>query len=110
MKKYNLSEFWRGWFIGNFEPSILKTDQFEVGVLTHTKGEVWPKHDHALHTEYNLLLKGKMSICGETINEGEFFIISPNEVADPVFLEDCTVLCIKTPSVPGDKYEVDSNN
>jgi len=106
MKKHNLTEFWRGWFIGNFEPSILKTDQFEVGVLTHAKDEVWPKHYHAKHTEYNLLLKGKMLICGEIINEGEFFTIFPNEVADPVFLEDCTVLCIKTPSVPGDKHEV----
>ena len=106
MKKCNLSEFWRGWFIGNFEPSVLKTDQFEVGVLTHAKDEVWPKHYHAQHTEYNLLLKGKMLICGEIINEGEFFIMFPNEVADPVFLEDCTVLCIKTPSVPGDKHEV----
>jgi hypothetical protein len=45
-----------------------------------------------------------MIICSETINEGEIFIIEPNEIADPEFLEDCTVLCIKTPSMPGDKY------
>jgi hypothetical protein len=106
MIKHNLSEFWRGWFIGNFEPSILKTDQFEVGMLTHIKGEKWPKHYHAQHTEYNLLVKGKMAICNEVINEGEIFVLNPNEVADPEFLEDCLVLCIKQPSVPGDKHEV----
>ena len=106
MKKHNVSDFWRGWFIGNFEPSILKTEQFEVGVLTHAKGEVWPEHYHKVGTEYNLLLKGQMIICGETIHEGEIFILKPNEIADPVFLEDCVVLCIKTPSLPGDKYEV----
>ena len=106
MIKHNLSEFWRGWFIGNFDPAILKTDQFEVGLLTHTKGEKWPKHYHALHTEYNLLVKGKMNICGETINEGEIFILNPMEVADPEFLEDCLVLCIKQPRAPGDKQEV----
>lgn len=106
MKKHELKDFWRGWIIGNFEPSILKTDVFEVAVLTHKKDEVWAKHYHKLGTEYNVLLEGKMRICGEEINKGEIFILEPNEVADPVFLEDCTVLCIKTPSVPGDKYEV----
>jgi quercetin dioxygenase-like cupin family protein len=106
MKKHNLSEFWRGWFIGNFEPALLKTDQFEVGMLTHTKGEVWPKHYHAKHTEYNLLVKGQMIICGQTINAGEIFVLEPNEIADPEFLEDCLVLCIKQPSIPGDKHEV----
>jgi quercetin dioxygenase-like cupin family protein len=53
-----------------------------------------------------VLIKGKMTICGEEINEGDLFILEPNEVAEPVFLEDCTVLCVKTPSVSGDKYEI----
>jgi len=102
----NINEFWRGWFIGNFDPAVLKTDHFEVGLLTHLKDEKWPKHYHAQHTEYNLLVKGTMKICGKTINEGELFILEPNEIADPEFLEDCTVLCVKQPSIPGDKYEV----
>jgi len=106
MIKRNLTEFWRGWVIGNFDPALFKTDAFEVGVLTHAKGEIWPKHFHAAHTEYNVLVKGSMIICGETINEGEIFVLNPNEVADPVFLEDCTIVCIKQPSVPGDKHEV----
>jgi quercetin dioxygenase-like cupin family protein len=106
MIKHNLADFWRGWFIGNFEPTVLKTEAFEVGVLQHKQGEVWKKHYHAIGTEYNVLVKGSMTICGETISEGDVFILEPNEIADPIFLEDCTVLCIKTPSIPGDKYEV----
>lgn len=106
MIKHNIKDFWRGWFIGNFEPSVLRTEQFEVGVLEHKKGEQWKAHYHAVGTEYNVLLTGSMIICGETVRQGEIFIIAPNEVADPVFLEDCTVLCVKTPSLPGDKYEV----
>jgi hypothetical protein len=47
-----------------------------------------------------------MVICNQVINEGEIFVLSPNEVADPEFLEDCLVLCIKQPSIPGDKHEV----
>lgn len=106
MKKHKLREFWRGWFIGNFEPAVLKTDKIEVGVLTHLKGESWPKHYHAEATEYNVLIKGLMKLNGEFINEGDVFIIEPNEVADPEFLTDCTLVCVKAPSLPGDKYEV----
>ena len=106
MKKHNLSDFWRGWFIGNFEPSVLKTEAFEVGYLFHLKGEHWPDHYHKLGAEYNLLVKGKMIMNDEIISEGEIFIMEPNEVASPIFLEDCYVVCIKTPSLPGDKYMV----
>lgn len=106
MIKRNINDFWRGWFIGDFEPSLLKTKDFEVAVLTHTKGEHWPAHYHAVATEYNLLLSGRMIICGQTIEAGDIFVLEPNEVADPEFLEDCKVVCIKTPSVKGDKYEV----
>lgn len=109
MIKHNIQDFWRGWFIGNFEPSVLKTDQFEVGVLHHAKGEIWPAHYHQVGTEYNVLLEGKMFVGNQTINKGDVFIFEPGEVAAPEFLEDCTVLCIKTPSIPGDKYEVLQN-
>ena len=54
-----------------------------------------------------MLVKGKMIIRGETVNEGELFILEPYEVADPEFLEDCYVVCIKSPGHKGDKYLVD---
>jgi len=108
MKKHELKDFWRGWFIGNFEPSVLKTGDFEVGFLHHPKGEKWPDHYHKIGTEYNLLVKGKMTMSGEPINEGEIFIMEPGEVAIPEFLEDCYVVCVKAPSLPGDKYIVES--
>ena len=98
-----IEDFDRGWFIGNFEPSILKTKDFEVGVLTHKKGEVWLAHYHEFSDEYNYLISGKMIIQGKEINEGDIFVLYKYEIADPIFLEDCSVLVIKKPSVPGDK-------
>jgi quercetin dioxygenase-like cupin family protein len=106
MKTHKLSDFYRGWLIGNFEPNVLKTEQFEVGLLSHPKGEKWDKHYHAIATEYNVLVKGKMIINNTPMSEGDVFIFEPGETADPEFLEDCLVLCVKTPSVPGDKYKV----
>jgi len=106
MLKEKLSNMTRGWFIGDFEPSLLKTKYFEVGILTHKKGEEWPEHYHKIATEYTVLISGSMTICGELIEAGTIFILEPNEIADPVFHEDCTVVVVKTPSVIGDKYVV----
>jgi mannose-6-phosphate isomerase-like protein (cupin superfamily) len=106
MKIAYISEMWRGWFIGNFEPSVLQTNDFEVAILTHKKDEKWSKHYHAIATEYNVLISGTMTIQNELIQPGTIFILYPHEIADPIFHEDCVIVCIKTPSVPGDKYEV----
>lgn len=105
MKVQNIKDFYRGWFIGDFEPSILKTDKFEIAVLNHARGEIWPKHYHAVATEYNVLLEGHMTVCGVELFKNDVFTIYPNEVADPIFHEDCRILCVKVPSLRGDKYE-----
>jgi quercetin dioxygenase-like cupin family protein len=104
MKIFNLKDMHRGWFIGDFEPSVLKTKDFEIGILTHKKDETWPKHYHKIATEYNVLLKGKIKFNNTIIDCGDIFIFEPNEVSIPIFLEDCQILCVKTPSVIGDKY------
>ena len=96
----------RGWFIGDFKPSILRTDKFEVGILTHKKGEYWPPHFHKEAIEYNVLLEGKMKVQETIINTEDIFIFKKGEIADPEFLEDCKVLVVKVPSIPRDKYEV----
>lgn len=95
-----------GWFIGNFEPTALKTEDFEVCWKLHKQGEFWPRHYHRVATEYNLLVEGKMRIKDAVLEAPCIFVLQPNEVADPEFLEDCKIVIVKTPSVIGDKYEV----
>lgn len=107
MNVIKLNTMKNGWFIGNFEPSVLKTETFEIGIMSHQKGENWPVHYHAQAEEYNVLLEGKMIIQNTELNAGDIFIISKMEIADPVFLEDCRVLVVKVPSVPGDKILVE---
>jgi hypothetical protein len=41
MKVGKLADMHRGWCIGDFAPSLLRTKDFEVGVLLHPKGEKW---------------------------------------------------------------------
>ncbi len=106
VERKHASEFIGGWFIGNFEPSLLKTDDFEVSVKLHPKGEVWPKHYHKEATEYNYVVAGRVKIDDEVYEQDDIFIIHPGYIVDPEFLEDCRIVCVKTPCVPGDKYEV----
>ena len=106
MQISKLTDYFRGWVIGDFSPALVRSKEFEVGLLTHLKDEKWPKHYHAIATEYNVLVSGKMTINGVKLSDGDVFVIGPGEIADPVFHEDCKVLCIKIPSLPKDKYEV----
>ena len=103
----DIKNMFRGWFIGNFEPSLLKTSAFEVGVLKHTKGEYWSPHYHKESIEYNVLISGKMVVQGKELNSGDVFVFDKGEIADPVFLEDCTLVVVKIPSIPSDKFEVE---
>ena len=104
IKQNKLENMTRGWLIGDFSPSILKTNDFEIGYLKHPKDQVWPAHVHKEANEYNILIKGKLIINNETIEQGEIFIIPKNMLTSAKFLEDCEILCIKVPSLPKDKY------
>ena len=102
--KDTLDTMKRGWLVGHFTPSILRTDMFEVAYMRHKKGEYWPPHVHSEISEYNVLIRGKMKMNNDLISEGEIFNIPKNMLTKAVFLEDCEVLFIKTPSVPSDKH------
>lgn len=107
MKVSTLKATIGGWFIGNFDRAAFRTSEFEVGIARHAADSCWPQHYHAVATEINCLLRGEMTICGQTLKSGDVFIIEPNELADPVFHTDCEVVVVKVPSLPGDKYVVD---
>lgn len=99
MKRERIENFTRGWFIGNFEPAILKTEEFEVGFQIHKKNETIEKHYQELSTEYNLLLIGSLIANGETLGPGDIFIFDPKEVTIVELLEECHIVCVKTPSL-----------
>jgi quercetin dioxygenase-like cupin family protein len=104
MKIEKIKNFKNGWFIGNFEPSLFKTENFEVSVQFHAKGFIGVKHYHKKSTEYNLILKGKINICGNELSKGDIFIFSPNEISESFFMEDTEILVVKNFSDPSDKY------
>lgn len=95
-----------GWYVGDFIPSAFRTKDFEVAYVKHTQGQKWETHYHKVATEITFVISGKIQINDEVFSQGDIFVISPNEVAVPTFLEDSEVIVIKTPSDVNDKYIV----
>ena len=106
MKTFDPKLFTGGWFVGDFEPSIWNTKEFEVGYKYHAAGEPWAAHYHEHMDEITFLLEGTMQMQGQTLTGPVIFLLDRNEIADPEFVTDCKVFVIKAPSVPGDKVEI----
>jgi hypothetical protein len=98
MKIDRLENMKAGWFVGNFSPTSYKAD-FEVCYRIHPKGEVWASHYHTEVVEINLLIRGEMILQGKKLVSGDIFVLEPFEVADPVFIEDCEIVCVKSKSI-----------
>lgn len=103
MIQHRIEDMIGGWFIGDFEPAAYKTKDFEVSYKIHPKGEIWDTHYHKKITEINLLISGKMILQGKELISGDIFTLLPNEITDPIFLEDCHIICVKVPGIKNDK-------
>lgn len=106
MKITRIEDYKNGWYVGNFNPTAYKTNGFEVSYRTHLKGEKWDWHYHQHLDEINLLIRGNMKIQGQVLLSGDIFILEPYEIADPEFIEDCEIICIKSPNITNDKIVV----
>jgi hypothetical protein len=105
IQKYNVKDFKKGWFIGDFKPSIVRTS-FEIGYQKHTKGEKINPHYHKRGHEVTLMIRGSQIINGQLFQEGDIFVIEPYTVAEIKILEDTEVIVIKTHSGTYDKVEI----
>ena len=110
MKKYRLENFTRGWLIGDFEPNIVKTKNFEVMVTSLEKGHKDPKHVHMVADEITIIISGSFKRNGEIYKAGDIIHLYPGESSDSECLEDGVCVAVKLPSVMGDKYLVEDKD
>lgn len=104
MRTFKISDCTNGWFIGDFEPCVLRTPAFEAAHHFYEKGFKGTPHIHKVATEYNYIVRGKLVASGKMLSDGDIFVYGPSDVSEVEFLEDTDLLIIKTPSVPDDKY------
>jgi uncharacterized protein YacL (UPF0231 family) len=104
MEKFNLSNMIGGWFIGNFEPSLFKTNEVEVAVKNYKMGDFENSHYHKIATEFTVIINGEVEMNGSNYKSGEIIKISPNIATDFKALTDVTTVVIKLPGASNDKY------
>ncbi len=104
LQRYKLDDFTKGWFVGNFSPTIVPSDAVEVAVKHYRAGESEAQHFHKIATELTLVVTGRVRMSGEEFGAGEIIKIEPGQATDFVPLTDATTVVVKLPCVRGDKY------
>lgn len=105
MKIFRLEEMTKGWFVGNFDPAVIKTEAAEVAVKSYSAGAHEPRHMHKVAPEITLIVSGLVRMNGAEHSSGDIILIDPGEATDFEALTDVTTVVVKLPSVAGDKYE-----
>ena len=105
MRAFKLSDMTRGWFVGDFAPTALRTDAAEVAIQTYGAGAVERRHVHKIAPEVTLILQGEARMNGARYVAGDIVVTEPGEPADFEAITDVTTVVVKVPSVAGDKYE-----
>lgn len=104
MKIDHLDAMVRGWFVGDFDPAVLKTGDCEVAVQRYRAGDYEPYHHHKVATEITVIVSGEAVMGGRTVRAGEIVTIPPGTSVNFTAVSDVTAVVVKTPSVKGDKY------
>jgi quercetin dioxygenase-like cupin family protein len=105
MKTAKLENMKGGWFVGNFDPSMLKTNDCEVSVKSYKKGDHEEPHYHKIATEYTVIITGRAKMNGIEYHAGDIIVMEPDEDTDFESLEDGTTnVVVKIPGANNDKY------
>lgn len=99
-----LDSMTKGWFIGDFEPSVKNTGEFEVAVKRYAAGDYESEHYHAIATEYTVIVEGEAEMLGKRVRTGDIILVEPHESTDFRAVANTITVVVKTPSVKNDKY------
>ncbi len=108
LERHKLDEFTRGWFVGNFSPTLAVSDDVEIAVQRYQAGAHEPRHVHKIATELTLVVVGRARMNGEDVNVGEIIRIPPGTATDFEAITDVTTVVVKLPCVKGDKFLCDA--
>jgi len=102
-----LDDMFKGWFVGDFDPSVFKTRACEVGIKEYKKGDTEAAHYHKIATEITVIQSGKVVMCNQTYSTGDIVVIPPGKETAFEALEDTVTVVVKVPGAVDDKYLVD---
>lgn len=110
MKKARLDGMIKGWFVGNFVPSLYVTNDVEVAVKRYRAGDAEERHYHKIATEITVVVSGRVAMNGVEYGENDMVVIAPGESTDFRALTDAVTTVVKLPGAVNDKYTGDGND
>lgn len=108
MKVDHLDRMVRGWFVGDFDPTLYRTGEVEIAVKHYLAGEHEQTHHHAIATELTVIVSGTARMAGREFGAGEIVVLEPGEASDFTALTDVTAVAVKLPGAKDDKYVSDA--
>lgn len=102
----NIKDYIKGWLVGDFDESIIRSKDIEVGVKYYKEGDSEQRHVHKLITEYTIVVDGIIEMNNKLYYKGDIVKIDPNISTNFISIKDSITLVIKTPSIPTDKHLV----
>ncbi len=91
-----LSNFTKGWFVGDFAPTLCRTQV----------GETEAAHFHKIATEYTVVISGRVRMFEREWKEGDVVVAEPGDKTSFTALTDAVLTVVKFPGAPHDKYLV----
>ena len=104
MKTEKLSNMVRGWFVGDFEPSVYRTNAVEAAVKSYKAGDCEQTHYHKIATEITVIASGTVRMSGVTYSVGDMIIIEPGDSTDFIAVTDSITVVVKIPGANNEKY------
>lgn len=101
---FKLEEMIKGWFIGNFNPTLFSTNDVEVGIKRYVAGDQEGYHHHKIATEFTVILNGTVEMSNNTFTDGDIIKINPGVTTDFKAITDVTTVVVKIPGVMNDKF------
>lgn len=93
-----------GWLVGNFEPSLYKTNDVEVAVKRYNAGDYENWHYHKIATEITTIISGCVEMNGQIYKEGDIIVIEPGQGTDFRAVVETINVVVKIPGANNDKY------
>jgi mannose-6-phosphate isomerase-like protein (cupin superfamily) len=101
---HKLDDMVRGWFVGDFSPTVESSSEVEVAIKHYVAGDAEERHVHKVATELTAVVSGRVRMDGAELGAGDIVRIPPGRPSDFLALTDAVVVAVKLPAVAGDKY------
>jgi len=108
MRHDRLEAMVKGWFVGDFTPTAIRSEHCEVAIKHYAAGDHESAHYHAVATELTAIVSGRVRMMGQEWGAGDIVTVEPGEATDFAALTDAVTVVVKLPSVKGDKFVLPS--